>query len=141
MAAPRVWRYLTRQEIIDLNRQTDGGGRVLNEGNLDAAVRRPSEGFYGRDTFPTAAEKVYAIVEAISQGHPFQNGNKRTATNAVRLFLGHNNLMFQEIPGQPTLIELTNSLADARPMSKRDFVAAITPRIVPLVMKLIDDKE
>lgn len=141
MAAQLLWRYLTREEIIALNRETDGRGIIMNESNLQNAVTLPGFGFGGHDANPTVEEKVFVLARAISQGHPFQDGNKRTATNAVRLFLRHNDLMFQEREEQPTLQQLVNRLVDENPISKRDFINAIQNRIGPFIMKLLNNQE
>ncbi|XZF16695.1 RHS repeat-associated core domain-containing protein [Chitinophagaceae bacterium MMS25-I14] len=66
------------EQIITLNKATEGGGILLN-GNPTTAI---NTALY----YETAAEQGSAIFRSISNGHMFIDGNKRTAVAAFQLF-------------------------------------------------------
>ncbi|MBW6395145.1 MAG: type II toxin-antitoxin system death-on-curing family toxin [Thermus sp.] len=63
----------------DLLRRYGGSPGVLDLGRLEAALERPWAGFAGQESFPTPWEKAAAYLTGIAKGHPFVDGNKRTA--------------------------------------------------------------
>lgn len=65
-------------EIIKLNKATDGGGVLLNG--------TPSSAINSAMYYNTAAEQGASIFRSISGGHMFMNGNKRTAVAAFQSF-------------------------------------------------------
>lgn len=84
--------WLNSKRVLAIHRKVMQ--RALQEDNglrdngdiLDSALRRPENLFYYEgvnDIFELAS--VYCV--AIAVGHPFNNGNKRTATLAMTLFL------------------------------------------------------
>lgn len=99
MNAEPVW--LTREivEILHLKSLKTGGGSggIRDMGLLESALARPLNQFaYGEtDIFMLAA--TYA--EALSQNHPFIDGNKRVAFSAADLFLLRNGYDLTPSPG------------------------------------------
>ena len=71
-------------EIVRINKTTDGGGVLLN-GTPSSAV---NSAMY----YDTAAEQGASIFRSISGGHMFMNGNKRTAVATFNLFAKQNGL-------------------------------------------------
>ncbi|MEC3874273.1 type II toxin-antitoxin system death-on-curing family toxin [Chryseobacterium sp. T9W2-O] len=65
-------------EIVALNKATDGGGVLLNGS--------PSSAINSAMYYETAAEQGASIFKSISNGHMFMNGNKRTAVAAFESF-------------------------------------------------------
>ncbi|GAB4196032.1 MAG: type II toxin-antitoxin system death-on-curing family toxin [Roseiflexaceae bacterium] len=63
---------------------------IMNHNQLMAALAAPRQAFFGTEAFPTLAEKAGALVYALVQGHPFWDGNKRIASEALLLFLARN---------------------------------------------------
>ena len=59
-----------------------GAHGVRDRGALEAALARPQGGYYG-DIIQQAA----ALLESLSQNHPFVDGNKRTAIAVTAGFL------------------------------------------------------
>ncbi|HLA45582.1 MAG TPA: type II toxin-antitoxin system death-on-curing family toxin, partial [Aggregatilineales bacterium] len=45
---------------------------------------------FGSDAYPSIFEKAAALLDSLSRNHPFVDGNKRTATAALILFLDEN---------------------------------------------------
>ncbi|OIN55617.1 hypothetical protein [Arsenicibacter rosenii] len=65
-------------EIVSINKATDGGGVLLNG--------TPSSAINSAMYYETAAEQGASIFRSISGGHMFMNGNKRTAVAAFQSF-------------------------------------------------------
>ena len=81
--------FPTVEEIIsihDLMIEEIGGGHGLrDEGALASAIMRPQMGYYGG-----LIEEAAALMESLSQNHPFIDGNKRVAFVATDAFLRMN---------------------------------------------------
>lgn len=80
-----------------------GAPGVRDRGALEAALARPKSGYY-RDVIEEAA----ALLESLSQNHPFVDGNKRTAIAATAAFLRVNGfrLEFDDLDAHQFLIQL-----------------------------------
>ena len=80
-----------------------GAGGLRERGTLEAALARPQTGYY-RDLIEEAA----ALLESLSQNHPFVDGNKRVAITVTAAFLRVNGyrLQFDDLTAYASLIEL-----------------------------------
>jgi len=67
--------------------QYGGAEGVRDPAALDAAIARPWTAFAGEEAFPTPFDKAAAICEAITNYHPFVDGNKRTGISASAYLL------------------------------------------------------
>ena len=78
--------FLSLEEVFtmhDLLIEEIGGAPGLRDaGALASAVVRPQMGYYN-----TLVEEAAALMESLSQNHPFVDGNKRTAFAATDAFL------------------------------------------------------
>lgn len=83
--------YPTIEEVIathDLLIDEIGGAYGLrDEGALASAVMRPQMGYYNN-----LIEEAAALMESLSQNHPFIDGNKRVAFVMTDVFLRMNGL-------------------------------------------------
>jgi death-on-curing protein len=80
-------RFLAVDEVLALHKDVlnrDESDAVLNRGSLESAVARPTT--YHRGLLRQAAVLFHAMI----QNHPFLSGNKRTAFNALNVFLNLN---------------------------------------------------
>ncbi|RUO98598.1 type II toxin-antitoxin system death-on-curing family toxin [Hyphomicrobium sp.] len=80
-------RFLAVEEVLALHRDVldrNESDAVLNRGSLESAVARPAA--YHRGLLRQAAVLFHAMI----QNHPFLSGNKRTAFNALNVFLNLN---------------------------------------------------
>jgi len=76
------------EEIIDINKQLGGG--VINRGNLEFLISKIESKYKDKD-FKKQVAKIAAIIWMhIIEQHPFTDGNKRTATETMLLFLEKN---------------------------------------------------
>lgn len=84
-------RFVTAAEVLQINGKILGGQPALRErGLLESAVARPQMSVFGQDAYPTLVEKAAALLHSLVLNHPFVDGNKRTATLAMILFLNWN---------------------------------------------------
>ncbi len=92
-------RYLTPQEVLFIHARlidTTGGEHGIRDlGLLESAVARPQATFDGADLYPNLFLKTAALMESLSQNHPFVDGNKRTAITATAMFLRLNGYILQ----------------------------------------------
>jgi len=80
-------RFLAVDEILALHKDVldrAESDAVLNRSSLESAVARPAT--YHRGLLRQAAVLFHAMI----QNHPFLSGNKRTAFNALNVFLNLN---------------------------------------------------
>lgn len=80
-----------------------GTSGVRDTGALESAISRPQSGYY-KDLI----EKAAALLESLSQNHPFLDGNKRTAISVTAAFLLVNGyrLDFDDLEAYRFLIDL-----------------------------------
>ena len=87
-------RYLSANDVIELHRAVSaefGGhqaqpGVVESQFGLTNAVQRPQTTVFGKDAYPTFAEKAAAFLFALLQNMPFRAGNRRVALVSLMAF-------------------------------------------------------
>ena len=83
--------YLTLTEVLAIHadqiERYGGTQGVRDPGLLEAALFRPQTGYYA-----DLIEEAAALWESLSQGHPFIDGNKRTAFASTYTFLAINGI-------------------------------------------------
>lgn len=67
--------------------QTGGSTGIRDSGRIEAALARPFTEFGDQELFPLMEEKAAALMHGLAKGHPFVDGNKRTATVVSVVFL------------------------------------------------------
>jgi death-on-curing protein len=84
-------RYLTVEEVLEINAEVIGGGHALRDlGLLESAVARPQASAFGADAYPDLASKAAALLHSLVLNHAFVDGNKRTAVLSTLVFLDLN---------------------------------------------------
>jgi len=113
---PEEVKYLTHDEVVDLNAMLFPGRQStrMTQTDRDSVAHShescewcdaPQQKFFGHEQFQTMEAKSYAIVRAIAQQHPFEDGNKRTASLAVVLFLDKNGFKLKTtLPREDVLV-------------------------------------
>src|ERR1700682_5647763 len=93
--------YPTVAEAKEFHKQLSdefgGTQRLLDEGRLEAAILRPQTGYYS-----TLIEEAAALMESLSNNHPFLDGNKRTSFAVTDTFLRLNGSYLEAEPLQAT---------------------------------------
>lgn len=79
---------------------TGGGDGLRDLGRLEAAVASQMQEVFGDVLYVTVLEKAAALIRGIVGGHPFVNGNKRTAMLAGLTLLQINGVQFKAPQGE-----------------------------------------
>lgn len=87
-------RYLTVEEVAQINADLTGASLLRDAGLLASAVGRPSQTAFGEDAYSDLYTKVAALFESLASNHAFIDGNKRTAVVAAIHMLNWNGLDF-----------------------------------------------
>ncbi len=83
--------FLNLEQILVIHEdQIDryGGSHGIRElALLESALYRPQTTFSDRELYPTLYYKAAALLHSLVMNHPFVDGNKRTGTVAMIIFL------------------------------------------------------
>lgn len=106
-------KILSEQQILLLHKQLimkfGGSGAIRDHSLLTSAVNAPFQTFNGTELYPTLLEKAARLCFGIVKNHPFVDGNKRTGTHAMLVFLALNKIELDYKDME--LIELIMSVA------------------------------
>ena len=106
-------RYLTVDEVLEINAELMGGQPVLRDrGLLESAVARPQATAYGANAYPDLVSKASALLHSLVLNHAFLDGNKRTALVAMLVFLDLNGHTIRW--SQDEALQFMLDLADSR---------------------------
>jgi death-on-curing protein len=87
-------RYLEPEEVLLIHERIldkfGGAGGLRDGGLLDSAVNRPRAAFGGRNLYPDIFAKAAALGHSLVLNHPFVDGNKRTAWEAMHTLVEEN---------------------------------------------------
>lgn len=107
-------RYLEADEVLLIHERIlakfGGAGGVRDWGLLDSAVKRPHAFFSGRELYPDLFTKAAALGHSLVLNHPFVDGNKRTAWEAMHTFIEENGHVLQAHPDE--IVELMLCIED-----------------------------
>jgi death-on-curing protein len=118
------------EAVVEHNRLEllDTGERhfVRDFGLLESALARPRNAFaYGEEDLAVLA---VMLMDGVSRAHAFEQGNKRTAFAAMRLFLranGYDTKFDDTIDWADKMVELLE-----HKMTEEDFVELVCPFVV-----------
>lgn len=92
-------RYLTTEEVLLIHERVlalfGGAGGVRDWGLLQSAVERPRMSFGGEELYPDLHHKAAALGHSLALNHPFVDGNKRTAWEAMHTMIEENGCVLQ----------------------------------------------
>ena len=94
---------LSVDEIIEINKKFNGGAR---RGDLDFILSKIKSFNLGRDMRKDVAKSAATLWYYIIQNHVFIDGNKRTATEATKLFCKLNSFALELPPNGFVYISL-----------------------------------
>lgn len=77
-----------------------GSAGVLNRGMIESAIAAPQSGYYD-----TLAELAAVYAHGIAKNHGYQDANKRTAAEAMAVFLSANGVTVRLDDEWPAIIE------------------------------------
>lgn len=86
----------SKEQVLKLHSQLidESGGEygIRDEGLLESALNAPFQSFDNRDLYITVQAKAARLGYGIIKNHPFIDGNKRSGTHIMLLFLYFNNI-------------------------------------------------
>ena len=92
-------RYLNTDEVILIHERIldrfGGAGGLRDWGLLNSAVNRLRATFDEKDLYPDIFTKAATLGHSLILNHPFVDGNKRTAWEAMRTFIEENEYSLQ----------------------------------------------
>ncbi len=95
-------RYLEAEEVLLIHErilERFGGAGGLRDWNLlDSAVHRPRATFEKQELYPDLFTKAAALGHSLVLNHPFVDGNKRTAWEAMHTLIEENGYTLQADP-------------------------------------------
>jgi death-on-curing protein len=84
-------KYLTPEQVLFIHArlidETGGRHSIRDLGMLLSALARPQATFDGKELYPDLFSKAAALMESLTQNHPFLDGNKRTGITTTAMFL------------------------------------------------------
>ena len=83
---------------------------IRDEGLLESALAQPFQSFGGVELYPGVVEKAARYAFGIASNHPFADGNKRTATAVMAVYLRMGGLDFR--PRHDELTAMMLGVAD-----------------------------
>ena len=87
-------RYLSSADLVELHRavSVEFGGNQAQPGVVESpfgltnTIQRPQTTVFGKDAYPSFAEKAAAFLFALLQNMPFRSGNRRVALVSLVAF-------------------------------------------------------
>lgn len=126
-----AYRFLTQEEILQIHqemvRRHGGTLRIWYKDRLDSAVHAPKAGFGGTRAHNTVSEIAAAYWFHLSQNHPFEAANKRTAMESCMTFLRFNG--FRIVWDHDALVEIGLKVAEGR-MAEAELAAWLEQHLV-----------
>ena len=107
-------RYLATDEVLLIHERilerSGGAGGIRDWNLLDSAVQRSRAAFGGEDLYAGLFTKAAALGHSLVLNHPFVDGNKRTAWEAMHTFVEENSYALRA--NLDEIVELMLRIAD-----------------------------
>jgi death-on-curing protein len=87
---------------------------VLNINNLKSALAAPRQSMFGEELLPTLWDKAAALLFSLIKNHPFYDGNKRIALQAVSEFMRRNGWELMASSGEALRFTTLIAASDVR---------------------------
>lgn len=88
---------------------------------LESALNNPRQTFDGRELYPAFTRKAAILYYSLIKNHPFENGNKRSATAALLVFLSLNDYRLPDDQAtQDYLVSLATRVAASEGSAQKD---------------------
>lgn len=130
--------FPTLEDIIKHNRrhieasgEYFGVDNLRERGSIESILKTIQYGLFGVDPYPTLVEKAARLTWAITHGHAFYDGNKRTGMSVLYTFLRVNGYQL-DVTNEET-VNIALRVAGEHPeenYSYEDFVQWIRDRLV-----------
>lgn len=132
-------QHITLGDIVDIRDRYAAADpwrfEIVNPAGLLSALTTPFQAAFGQEAFPELLDKAAALVFLLIANHPFRDGNKRIAGEALRLFLARNGLALAaseaELKGLTRLVTTTHDSRDPRLLAWLAAHTAAAPPSAP----------
>ena len=113
--------YLNLEDLIEIGSVIIPDFKIRDIGLLESAANRPQTTIYGKDAYPTFADKAAALMHSLARNHCLIDGNKRIAWSATRAFCLMNglDLMFKIDTAESLVVATAKGELDVAALSKR----------------------
>ncbi len=86
------------EQVIRLYEDHIHAGKLRDRGLLEGAIAAPFQHVFGREQFPSLAQKAGKLLDGVQRVQAYTDGNKRLAWVAVNTFLHLNDQVIVDIP-------------------------------------------
>jgi death-on-curing protein len=87
-------KYISHFDVLQIRTRLQAGARqpfdLLNPNGLQSALAAPKQAVFGEEMHEGVLRKAAVLFTRLIVNHPFYDGNKRIAVEALRLFLKRN---------------------------------------------------
>ncbi|MFV9503755.1 MAG: type II toxin-antitoxin system death-on-curing family toxin [Oscillochloridaceae bacterium umkhey_bin13] len=129
-------QHLTLGDVIDIRDRVAVADpwrfEIVNSPGLLSALTTPFQAAFDHEAFPEVHDKAAALIFLLIANHPFRDGNKRIATEAMRLFLARNGLALRADEAELRILtRLVTTTQDARDSRLLAWLVAHTEPMTP----------
>ena len=113
--------YLNLEDLIEIGSAIIPDFKIRDIGLLESAANRAQTTIYGKDAYPTFADKAAALMHSLARNHCLIDGNKRLAWSATRAFCLMNglDLKFKIDTAESLVVATAKGELDVAALSKR----------------------
>lgn len=114
-----------KENLVKQGTATDIFGQKKGDGGTESIVRNIFQSYAGKDLYPTLEEKAANLLYFIAKGHPFLDGNKRSAAFSFIWFLQKSGILASSEMTPEALTALTLLVAESNPKDKEKIIGLI----------------
>lgn len=115
---------LTEKQILMLHNElfkaTGGSDGIRDVDLLSSAINAPFQQFGNTELFPTIQQKAARLGYGLIKNHPFVDGNKRTGTHTMLVFLEINGISLEYTQKElyTMVLEIASGILDTEEITK-----------------------
>lgn len=115
---------LTEKQILMLHNElfkaTGGSDGIRDADLLSSAINAPFQQFGNTELFPTIQQKAARLGYGLIKNHPFVDGNKRTGTHTMLVFLEINGISLEYTQKElyTMVLDIASGILDTEEITK-----------------------
>ena len=115
---------LTEKQILMLHNElfkaTGGSDGIRDVDLLSSAINAPFQQFGNTELFPTIQQKAARLGYGLIKNHPFVDGNKRTGTHTMLVFLEINGISLEYTQKElyTMVLDIASGILDTEEITK-----------------------
>jgi death-on-curing protein len=110
-------KYLSQFDVLQIRTRLQAAARqpfdLLNPAGLHSALAAPRQFVFGEEMRAGVIPKAAILFLRLIQNHPFYDGNKRIAVEALHLFCRRNDVTLTAAPAEALLLARRVALGEA----------------------------